>query len=119
MAAIGAGIGLAKSELVDRPREERQRKQAGEIMKWSPWTGMAPNAVKEADPFGSALTTGLTGLMVGQATQNPQAAKDVAEVSAQPQGLQEFLIQQEQMPQQTMMNPYQRVAVSRYPFTGM
>lgn len=78
-----AGAGLLKSELVDRPREERQRRQAAITARWSPWTGMAPGAIQEADPFGSALQGGLTGAMLSQNQQALDAnkAKDVAEVS--------------------------------------
>ena len=82
-----AGAGLLKSELVDRPREERQRQQAANTMRYSPWTGMAPNAVQEADPFGSAIQGGLTGAMLSQSQQKidadiaSQKAKDAAERS--------------------------------------
>lgn len=83
LGLIGAGVGLAKSELIDRPKEERQRKQAAITARWSPWTGMAPGAIQEADPFGSALTTGVTGAMLGQNQQAVDAnkAKDVAEIN--------------------------------------
>jgi hypothetical protein len=78
---------LAKSELIDRPREERQRQQAANTMRYSPWTGMAPNAVQEADPFGSAIQGGLTGAMLSQSQQKldadiaSQKAKDLAETN--------------------------------------
>jgi hypothetical protein len=77
-----AGMGLAKSELIDRPREERQRQQAANTMRYSPWTGMAPNAIQEADPLGSAMESGLTGAMLSQNQQKLDAAKakDIAEI---------------------------------------
>jgi hypothetical protein len=77
-----AGLGLAKSELIDRPREERQRQQAANTMRYSPWTGMAPNAIQEADPLGSAMDAGLTGAMLSQNQQKLDAgkAKDLAEI---------------------------------------
>lgn len=77
-----AGMGLAKSELIDRPREERQRQQAANTMRYSPWTGMAPGAIQEADPFGSAMDAGLTGAMLSQNQQKIDAAKakDLAEI---------------------------------------
>lgn len=56
-----AAAGLAKSEFIDAPKAERQRKLQGEIARYSPWTGMKPTPVKEADPFGSALEFGGTG----------------------------------------------------------
>ena len=97
LALIGGGAGLLKSELIDRPKEERQRKQAAITARWSPWTGMAPGPIQEADPFGSALQGGLAGAMIGQANQGAGAAKakDVAEVSlsggVQPQSIKEVL----------------------------
>lgn len=77
LAALMAAVGAAKSEFIDRPREKRQRKANAEIARWSPWTGMAPGAVREADPFGSAMQAGLTGAMMGQ--MSGAQAKDVAE----------------------------------------
>jgi len=79
---VMAGLGLAKSELIDRPREERQRQQAANTMRYSPWTGMAPNAIQEADPLGSAMDAGLTGAMLSQNQQKLDAgkAKDLAEI---------------------------------------
>lgn len=83
-ALVLGGVGLAKSELIDRPREERQRKQAAITARWSPWTGMSPGQIQEADPFGSALQGGLTGAMLAQkapATTGADKTKDIAEVS--------------------------------------
>ena len=78
-----AGAGLLKSELVDRPREEEQRRQAAVIARWSPWTGMAPNAIQRADPFGAAIEGGLTGAVLSQNQQkiDNAKAKDVAEAN--------------------------------------
>jgi hypothetical protein len=86
LAAILGATGLAKSELIDRPKEERQRKVAAETLRWSPWTGITPAGIKEADPFGSALQGAAVGAMVGQAGGEAGAAdatksKDVAELS--------------------------------------
>lgn len=59
---IGAGIGAAKSELIDRPKEARQRKLKAEEIRMSPWTGMRNfTQVEEADPFGEALQGGALG----------------------------------------------------------
>jgi hypothetical protein len=71
--ALLAGAGLAKSELVDRPREQEQRRQASITARWSPWTGMSPNAIQYADPFGSAIQGGLTGAMLSQNQQKLDA----------------------------------------------
>ena len=86
---VMAGLGLAKSELIDRPREERQRRQAAITARWSPWTGMAPGGIQEADPLGTAMESGLTGAMLSQNQQKLDAAdaaaaakaKDAAEVN--------------------------------------
>ena len=77
-----AGAGFAKSELVDRPREEEQRRQAAVIARWSPWTGMAPNAIQKADPFGSAIEGGLTGAMLSQNQQKLDATDAAAAAKA-------------------------------------
>jgi len=63
--AIGAGAGLLKSELVDRPKEKRQRKLAAATQRYSPWTGLQAGQVQEADPMGSAIAFGATGAQIG------------------------------------------------------
>lgn len=71
--AIGAGAGLLKSELLDRPREQKQRTLAAETQRYSPWTGLKADPIHEADPLGSALTFGSQGAMLGAGIQNAQA----------------------------------------------
>jgi hypothetical protein len=96
MAALVGGAGLLKSELLDRPREERQRELAATTARWSPWTGMAPNAIQGADPFGSALEGATAGAMMGQQidlTGGSGKTKDIAEVTSQPE-----LMQTQQFP---------------------
>lgn len=70
MGLLFAGLGVGKSELVDRPKEERQRKLAAEQTRWSPWTGIKPQEVQEADPIGSGMQFGMTGAAMGQGMQN-------------------------------------------------
>jgi hypothetical protein len=72
---VMAGLGLAKSELIDRPKEEEQRRRAAITARWSPWTGMAPGGIQTADPLGSAMEAGLTGAMLSQNQQKLDAAK--------------------------------------------
>ena len=67
---IGALTGLAKSELVDRPAEDKDRELQAATAKFSPWTGLSPRDVKRADPFGSALQGGMTGLSMQQGEKN-------------------------------------------------
>lgn len=57
--------GLLKSELVDKPNEEKDRKLQAETARLSPWTGLKPGAVKRADPFGTAMQFGATGASMG------------------------------------------------------
>lgn len=95
MGLIGAGVGAAKSELIDRPREERQRKMAAEMAIYSPWTGM--DATKmipgETDAFGSALQGATSGMMMGQGMQKHNQQMQMApqnnlamNYQSQPQG---------------------------------
>ncbi len=63
---IGAGAGLLKSQVVDRPKEKRQRHLAAETQRYSPWTGMQAGPIQEADPFGSMLQGGMTGATIQQ-----------------------------------------------------
>lgn len=127
LAAVMGGAGLLKSELIDKPREQEQRRQAAITARWSPWTGMAPGAIQSADPFGSAIQGGLAGAMIGQNIQGAEAgkAKDVTEASlaggTEPQSMQQFLTQQEMQnaQNQSMMSPYQKQYASKYPFMGM
>lgn len=121
LAAIGAGVGLAKSELIDRPREQRQRKSAAEIMRWSPWTGLSAGSIKEADPFGAALQGGLAGGMIGQMGGTGAEAKDAAEaasasaaLSPQEQAMtQPFYQQPAYGAAQSMEDPYTLMARQR------
>jgi hypothetical protein len=71
--AIGAGTGVLKSELVDRPREERQRRLAAATQKYSPWTGLKANPIQEADPLGSAIQFGATGAALGSNIESANA----------------------------------------------
>lgn len=65
----GGGLGLAKGFLVDMPAADRQRKVAATEARYSPWTGIQPQQVQEANPMGSAMQGGMTGAMVGQGIQ--------------------------------------------------
>lgn len=77
---IGAGVGLLKSELIDRPREQRQRKTRAAEIRYSPWTGLTPSQqVQEADPLGSALQFGSTGAMLGQSIESRDFNKNFNE----------------------------------------
>ena len=62
---LGSLIGLGKGLLIDKPKEERDKKMAATIARYSPWTGMSPGKIRRADPFGSALQGGVTGFLMG------------------------------------------------------
>lgn len=74
-AVIGGALGLGKSLFFDKSKENRERKLAAETARWSPWTGMSPNQIQEADPFGSTLQGVSTGLSMTQNMENADTAK--------------------------------------------
>ena len=74
--AAMAAAGLVKSQLVDAPKEERDRALAAETQRYSPWTGLKANPIKESDALGSALQFGATGLGIQQGmAQDAQQAQ--------------------------------------------
>lgn len=73
MAGIMAAAGLLKGEVVDREKEERERKLAADTQRYSPWTGLKAGPIHEADPFGQALQGGFTGYSLGTAQQSADA----------------------------------------------
>jgi hypothetical protein len=76
---IGAGVGFLKGLTIDRNREKRDRKLAAETQRMSPWTGLRANAIREADPFGSALAFGLTGHQIGRGANSDALNRQMAE----------------------------------------
>lgn len=70
---ILAGGMIAKQQLVDKPREERQRKLQAITAQYSPWTGMTPQAVQESSPFEAGLQGAASGLAMGQNMDMQQA----------------------------------------------
>jgi hypothetical protein len=76
-----AGAGLLKSELVDRPAADRQRKLAAQTQEYSPWTGLKAGAVKEADPIGSALAFGGAGAQVSNGLANQKINQQMADAA--------------------------------------
>lgn len=77
--AIGAGAGLLKAEAVDAPAASRQRTLAAATQRYSPWTGLKADPVKDADPAGSMLQFGATGAALGQGMQNATAQQGLAQ----------------------------------------
>lgn len=71
------GAGLAKSFLVDKPAAERQAKIRAAQMRYSPWTGMKPEAqTAKFDPLGSMLGGALTGASMAGQQAAAQSAKE-------------------------------------------
>lgn len=78
VAGTTAALGVGKSYLVDKPKEERQRKLAAETQRYSPWTQLKAGPIEEADPFGTGLQYGVAGFGLAnsaQAFQSDQALK--------------------------------------------
>lgn len=63
--AIAAALALAKDQIVDKPKEARQRKLAAETQRLSPWTNMRAAPIKESDTIGTAIQYGATGAAMG------------------------------------------------------
>lgn len=69
---ILAGGMIAKNQLIDKPKEERERKLQAITAQYSPWTGMTPQAVKET----SAMEAGLQGAGAGIGMQQSMDMQD-------------------------------------------
>lgn len=59
--AAGGLMGMMKYNLVDRPREDRQRNLAATTSYYSPWTGMKIGEVGGMPQEGSMIEAGLKG----------------------------------------------------------
>lgn len=68
-----AAAALVKSEAVDKPREDRQRKLAAATQRYSPWTGLKAGNIQEASPFSDMLQYGTQGAALGQSMDNASA----------------------------------------------
>ena len=62
----GAGLGLGKYYLEDKPKEQRDRQTQAEIARYSPWSGMKPESVQSASMFGDVMQGGTMGMGMGQ-----------------------------------------------------
>lgn len=69
----GMGLGILKSELIDRPKEMRQRELAATTTALSPWTGLQAGPVKEANWQEAAMSGAAAGM--GQEQQEAAAAQ--------------------------------------------
>lgn len=64
---VGAALGAGKHFLADKPAENRKRKAAAEVMRYSPWTGMQAPEVKESSLFDSLASGASIGGTLGAA----------------------------------------------------
>lgn len=63
----GAGIGLLKNQIIDKPKQEKERMLAAETARFSPWTGMkAQNPGADTGALEAAVGGGLAGASMGQ-----------------------------------------------------
>lgn len=79
LMAGGAALGALKG-LKDQQQAERERKLAAQTAQWSPWTGMAPQKVTEANMLGDIAQGVGGGASLGQS----MAASDYLNSLSQP-----------------------------------
>lgn len=79
--AVGVAVGAAvlKTEAVDQPKENRQRKLAAATQRYSPWTGLEAQPIQEADLGGNILQYGMTGAMMRQNMNDNAKANELAD----------------------------------------
>jgi hypothetical protein len=102
-ALIGAAVGLAKSELIDKPRMKEQLFLDASTARLSPFTGLKPGKAQVADPFGQALQFGAAGAGMGQSLERAgifgkiaQAKIDLAQEEKRAKELENLAEQQRQ-----------------------
>lgn len=69
IAAIGALLGAAKGSQ-DEANARKAHNLNSEKIRYSPWTRINPDPVKEGDMFGSMMQGGLAGAALGQGISN-------------------------------------------------
>lgn len=73
LAAGSAGLGLLKSELIDKPNEEKDREIQSITDRYSPWTGMRGKMVDHTNPLGEAAAMGAQGLQLGSSVNSAES----------------------------------------------
>lgn len=68
---LGLAAGAGKAAL-EGAQESRERKLSADQMKWSPWTGMQPQAVQGANPAASILSGLGAGLAASQGAKRDE-----------------------------------------------
>lgn len=77
-----AAAGLLKSELVDREKEKRDRWLAAQTQRFSPWTKLTADPVKEADPASAVIGGAMSGAQYEQDAANSAAQNDLNSAEA-------------------------------------
>jgi len=81
--AIGAGVGLLKNELIDKPKARKAKELQAKLETYSPWTGVHGRAVDTPDTFESMLKYGATGASMARGIKHPSSLDStMAPVSA-------------------------------------
>lgn len=76
LGLLGAGLGMAKTGLVDAPNARRQRELQAKTALYSPWTNLKPENVHSPDALGSALQGGVSFYQMGQKADAEKAAQE-------------------------------------------
>jgi len=79
IAAIGAALGLVKSQTLDKDKERRQREYAAKTQALSPWTHLQAPGIQESDPLGSMMSTGLMGYQIGTGMEDASTNKKLVD----------------------------------------
>ncbi len=78
LALIFGGLGLTKALAIDGPKESRDRKTKAVQQRVEPLTHVAADQkVTDADPLGSTMQYGMTGLQLGQAAETHDLKKQL------------------------------------------
>lgn len=80
--AIAAALALAKDQMIDKPKEARQRKLAAATQRLSPWTGLSAQPVSESNTLGTMMQYGATGAAMGSEYSKGTAPKSTETMSA-------------------------------------
>ena len=119
--AAMAAAGLVKG-LGDEKKAKADRKREAEIARYSPWTGLGPSAVKEADIMGSVMQGGMGGAMMGQSMGGmggggaAAAPAGGAALTSDPSAAASLTGGQSQMGQMGGQDP---AMLQKYPWLGM
>lgn len=82
--AVGAGLGLLKHQLVDKPQQRAQGRVAAAQTQFSPWTGMGAGQLgPQSSALGSMMQGGMTGAQLSQAYDSYNQASKLKDLQMQ------------------------------------